>query len=129
MTKIVNAPVLAHQGSATDMLTQPDSSGHLSTSQRLAIDELLLGKKDREVGEIVGVTRQTVNEWRNKNLLFADELARRREELFAESRGRLQALSEKAIDVLEKNLTCGDPKFSIQAAQLILKFATAGDKK
>lgn len=108
--------------------TKPDNFG-LSITQALAIEELLLGKKDREVAEIVGVQRQTVNEWRNKNLLFAAELARRRDEMYAEARGRLQALSEKAIDVLEEKLGCDDPKVAVQAAQLILKFATSGDKK
>ena len=98
----------------------------LSPSQELAIDALLTGKRDREVAEIVGVTRQTINEWRNKNLLFAEELARRRREIFAETHKRLQILSEKAIDVLESNLDCDDPKTAIKAAQLILKFAAVG---
>jgi leucyl aminopeptidase len=98
----------------------------LSPSQELAIDAILSGKRDRQVAEIVGVTRQTVNEWRNKNLLFAEELARRRQEIFAETHKRLQILSEKAIDVLEANLECDNPKVAVQAAQLILKFAAVG---
>jgi len=95
----------------------------LSPSQYLAIEAILSGKRDRQVAELVGVTRQTVNEWRNKNPLFADELARRRHEMFAETHKRLQTLSEKAIDVLEANLDCDDPKAAIRAAELVLKFA------
>jgi len=98
----------------------------LSPSQELAIDALLTGKRDRQVAEIVGVTRQTVNEWRNKTPLFVEELARRRREMFAETHKRLQILSEKAIDVLEANLECDNPKVAVQAAQLILKFAAVG---
>jgi hypothetical protein len=102
-------------------LTNPDNF-ELSPSQLLAIEILLTGKRDREVADMVGVTRQTINEWRRSSQ-FADELDRRRRELFVESHKRLQQLSEKSISVLEANLDSDNPIIAVRAAQLLLKFA------
>jgi transcriptional regulator with XRE-family HTH domain len=102
-------------------LTDSDNSG-LSHSQNLAIEILLTGKRDREVADMVGTSRQTINEWR-RNSQFSDELDRRRRELFAETHKRLQQLSDKALNVLETNLDSDNPIIAVRAAQLLLKFA------
>jgi len=76
----------------------------LSIEQENAIELLLCGKSDREVAEAVGVTRQTVWEWRNRNPEFIAALNARRQEVWGSHVERLRQLVTKAIDVLEENL-------------------------
>ncbi|WP_304459407.1 phBC6A51 family helix-turn-helix protein [Alicyclobacillus sendaiensis] len=76
----------------------------LSVEQENAIDLLLCGKSDREVAEKVGVARQTVWEWRNRNPEFIAALNARRQEVWGSHVERLRQLVAKAIDVLEENL-------------------------
>jgi hypothetical protein len=68
------------------MPTKPDISLHLarelSVAQRRAIDLLVAGATDGEAAEAVGVTRQTVNTWRNRDPIFIAELNRLRRDLW-----------------------------------------------
>jgi len=91
----------------------PDKSRHLSEQQLKAIDLLLLGKTDAEVAKEVGVTRQTVNEWKNKNDLFIVELNRRREALRDAVRERLLNIAYKAVDTVEKEIENGNWKLAM----------------
>ena len=77
------------------------ADGQLSIEQLNAIDLLVTGKTDAEVAEVVMVTRQTVNEWRNKNATFAAMLNRRRQEAWGVYADRLRGLLGKAVEVLE----------------------------
>lgn len=86
------------------MMARTDKIRQLSIEQENAIDLLLQGKSDREVAEAVGVSRQTVTEWRNKNPLFAAELNRRRQEIWGSQVERLRRLVAQAVDVLEEDL-------------------------
>jgi len=72
--------------------------------QENAIELLILGKTDREVAEAVGVARQTVTEWRNKNAVFEAELNRRRRELWSGYADALRALVRRALEVLAEDL-------------------------
>ena len=54
--------------------TKSDKIRQLSQEQMNAIEHLLQGKSDRAVSEAVGVSRQTVWEWRNRDPLFIAEL-------------------------------------------------------
>ena len=54
--------------------TKPDKTRQLSLEQMNAIEHLLRGRSDRAVAEAVGVSRQTVWEWRNRDPLFIAEL-------------------------------------------------------
>ena len=56
---------------------------------------------------ILGVTRQTVCDWRNHNPAFATELNRRRQDLWLSHADRLRRLADKAIKVLELDLMEG----------------------
>lgn len=84
--------------------TKPDKTRQLSIEQQNAIDHLIQGKSDRSTAEAVGVSRQTVWEWRNKDPLFIAELNRQRAELWSEARERLKSLANRALDVLESQL-------------------------
>lgn len=76
----------------------------LTVEQQNAIDLLVTGASDREVAEKVGVSRQTVTNWRLNNLTFQAELNRRRKDLWGASKDRMRSLIPKAIDRLEKSI-------------------------
>ncbi len=101
--------------------TKPDKTRQLSIEQENAIEHLLQGKSDAAVADAVGVSRQTIWEWRNKNPVFIAELNRQRVELWSEARERMKALVNRSLDVIEHNLDSDDPKASLIAAQYVLK--------
>jgi len=101
--------------------TKPDKTRQLSQEQMNALEHLLQGKSDRAVAEAVGVSRQTVWEWRNNDPLFIAELNRQRSEMWWEARERLKSLANRALDVVELQLDSGDPKASLAAAKYILQ--------
>jgi transposase len=101
--------------------TNPDKIRQLSQEQMNAIEHLLKGQSDRAVAEAVGVSLQTVWDWRNNDPLFIAELNRQRVELWREARERLKSLANRALDVVEEQLNSGDPKASLAAAKYILQ--------
>jgi hypothetical protein len=101
--------------------TKPDKTRQLSIEQQNAVDHLLQGRSDRAVAEEVGVSRQTVWEWRNKDPLFIAELNRQRSEMWHEARERLKSLANRALDVVELQLGSSDPKASLAAARYVLQ--------
>ena len=101
--------------------TNPDKIRQLSQEQMNAIDYLLKGQSDRAVAEAVGVSRQTVWDWKNHDPLFIAELNRQRVELWREARERLKSLANRALDVVELQLDSGDPKAALAAAKYILQ--------
>ena len=101
--------------------TKPDKIRQLSQEQMNSIEHLLQGRSDRAVAEAVGVTRQTIWEWRNHDPLFIAELNRQRSELWREAHQRLKSLANRALDVVEVQLDSGDPKASLAAARYILQ--------
>ena len=76
--------------------TKSDKIRQLSIEQANAIEHLLMGQSDRAVSEVVGVSRQTVCDWRNNDPLFITELNRRRVELWREARERLKSLANRS---------------------------------
>jgi len=101
--------------------TKPDKIRQLSIEQANAIEHLLQGKSDRAVAEAVGVSRQTVWEWRNNDVLFIAELNRQRSELWREAHQRLKSLANRALDVVELQLDSDDSKAALAAARYILQ--------
>ncbi len=104
-----------------DKGTKSDKIRQLSQEQMNAIEHLLQGKSDRAVAEAVGMSRQTIWEWRNNDILFIATLNRERFELWKGSRERLKDLTGQAIDVLEQQLGNDDPKIALAAARHILQ--------
>ena len=97
----------------------PKQSG-LSVEQLNAIDALVTGATDIEAAERVGVSRQTIWEWK-RNPLFLATLNQRRQELWEPQIERLRGLVSKAITVLEQTLESDDEKLRLQAAVQVLK--------
>jgi hypothetical protein len=93
----------------------------LSIEQLNAIDHLLQGRSDRATAEAVGVSRQTIWEWRNKNPVFIAELNKGRRELWTEARERMKTLANIALDAMERELNGSDPKAAIASAKYILQ--------
>ncbi len=92
-------------------VTKPDITRHeLTVVQLNAVDLLVTGKTDQETAEAVGVTRQTVNGWRNGHPWFAAELNRRRQDLWGVSVDQLRALLPRAVGVLAEELEGGEQR-------------------
>lgn len=68
---------------------------------------------DREAAEAAGVNRVTVTNWRNHSPLFAAELNRRRQELWACSADRLRSLLPRALDTLDEEMKTGKDRARI----------------
>lgn len=106
---------------AESKATNSDKFRQLSQQQMNAIGLIMEGKSDRVVAEAVGVTRQTVNEWRNRDVIFIAALNKERVELWTEARERLKSLTGQAVDVLGRQLESSDPKVALAAARHILQ--------
>src|SRR4051794_36843252 len=87
------------------MPTEVDRTGHeLSIAQLNAIDCLAAGRTDGETAASVGVTRQTVNGWRNHDPAFIAALNARRLDIWGGAADRLRALLPRALAALEAAL-------------------------
>jgi hypothetical protein len=101
--------------------TKPDKNRQIPIEQANAIEHLLSGQSDRAVAEAVGVSRQTVCDWRNNDPFFIAELNRQRVALWREARERLKSLANRALDVVELQLGSSEPKAALAAAKYILQ--------
>ena len=101
------------------MKTQTD----MSVEQMNAIDLLALGKTDQETAAAVGVTRQTVNKWRNHDTRFEDSLNERRRELWSGNADALRAMVSRALEVLTEDMKADDLRLRQAAAVQILRAA------
>ena len=101
-------------------MTQTDTT-LLNPEQEKAIALILTGQTDQAIGEAVGVTRQTINGWRNHNPDFMAILNQQRATIWEGSIERLRGLASGAIDVLEDALEDEDPKEKRAAAVHLLK--------
>jgi hypothetical protein len=100
------------------------SRNELSERQRNAVELLLRGMSDQEVSAQLGVDRGTIFRWRSKSVAFQRELDRQRRALWERSAGRIQAMVDPALEILQKQLASGDEKVALRAAAVLLRFAT-----
>lgn len=114
-------PKLFEETNAMAETTKSDKTRQLSQEQINAIEHLLQGNSDNVIAETVGVSRQTIWEWRKQDPLFIAEVNRRRIELWNEACERMKSLANRALDVLELQLNSGDPKTSLAAAKYVLQ--------
>jgi hypothetical protein len=85
-------------------MTDPDDRRALSETQLTAIELLVAGRNLTAAAEALGVARQTVSAWVNKDAEFRAALNRRRQELRAELHDHLRALAPAAAEALEQEL-------------------------
>lgn len=93
----------------------------INEKQEMAIPLVLAGLKDEDVAQKVGVTRQTVNKWKNQDLELIDYLNYHRAQLQREYLDEIYALIPKAIEILKEALESDDQKVKIDVAKMILK--------
>ncbi len=92
-------------------VTKPDETRRaLTVAQLNAVDLLATGKTDQEAAEAVGVTRQTVNGWKNTNPWFGAALNARRQDLWGVAVDQLRALLPRAVAVLADELEGGEQR-------------------
>lgn len=99
------------------MVTKSDKK-RLTDKQLKAIDLLVAGLTDTEVAEQLGVARQTVNEWKNRNPAFIAELNRRRKAVYEASLNKLVNLTHKAIEIVEKEIEAGNWKLALEVLKM-----------
>ncbi len=101
--------------------TKPDITRHtLTLAQLNAVDLLVVGKTDQEAAEAVGVTRQTINGWRNANPWFQAALNARRQDLWGVTVDQLRALLPRAVAVLAEELDGGNDRVGVALSILRL---------
>jgi hypothetical protein len=99
------------------------SRNELSDRQRAAVELVLRGQSDIQVGAELGVDRGTVLRWR-KCLAFARELDRQRSLRIERATDQLHALLTTAFDILQKEAASDDSRARMRAVAAILRFAT-----
>jgi len=98
-----------------------DTLLQVSEQQERAIELILAGQRDGAVAESIGVHRTTVTRWRNSHPGFIAALNSCRQENFKAASERLQSLSSKAIEALERALSRDDVRLSdaLRAIELL----------
>ena len=93
----------------------------LSGPQQKAINLFLAGMNDTDVAEELGLARQTVNKWRNKNQNFGAKLEQQQRELNKESRQQLSGLVSRSVEVLGQSLESENERIRQSTAVHVLK--------
>jgi hypothetical protein len=95
---------------------------HLEQRHLNAIELMLRGCSDQQIGAHLRVDRGTIFRWRNAPL-FAAELKRQRELLREQTHERLKSMFEPALDTVHRLLAADDAKVALRAAQLLLQMS------
>jgi hypothetical protein len=85
----------------------------LSVEQLNAIPLLYTGLTDAEVGQAVGVARETVWSWRNEVPLFMAELEKARQQYISGAVDKLRSTLPKAIENIVTAVDAGNLKASL----------------
>lgn len=93
----------------------------MNQNQLDAIELILLGLSESEIAEKIGVSRQTINNWRNNEPDFIAELNLRREEIWSKSIDKFRQLSSQAIRIIADDLESEDEGIRRNAAYFILR--------
>lgn len=91
----------------------------LNDKQYKAIELIISGYTDQETALEIGVSRQTVNQWKNQNNDFIITLGQRRKSIRDAIQDRTERLTFKALDVLYNSLDAED--MNVSTALSILK--------
>lgn len=100
---------------------QQQPAHELSIEQLNAIELLITGASDQAVADQVGVSRQTVWDWRNNDNEFAAQLERKRQALWAYHEDDLRSLITRAIEILRGGMQSDDERIQIVAAVHVLR--------
>jgi transposase-like protein len=98
----------------------PASSGgelaalNLAAPQQATLELLLMGKSIAETARTAGVSRMTIHRWLKHDPVFRATYNQWHEQLQESCRSRLQSMTDKAADALEKALEAGDARAALQ---------------
>ena len=99
---------------------QEAASSDLASKQSLALPLILTGKNDQQVADEIGVSRQTILNWRNRDAHFMKELEEAKESLRQVQLSALSRIADKAFKTVEELLDSQDPKIRMRAALNVL---------
>ena len=100
----------------------------LPPKQVAAMELMLRGVSDAEVGQQLGIERGTVYRWRTKPGPFRKRLARYRKEIWKQQ-ADMRGMVQPALEVLQAQLAnTTDPRIALRAASILLRFAAPGRK-
>ncbi len=88
--------------------------GALRADQQVALESLLTGKSIAETARSAGVSRVAIYRWLKQDAAFQAAYNQWHDQLQESCRSRLQALTDKATDALEKALEAGDARTAMQ---------------
>ena len=95
---------------------------NLTVMQEKAIQLLMMGGSDQAVADKLGLARQTVNNWRHNDVVFAARFNAERQALWSTHREKLRSLVAQAVDVLAEDMAATlEPKLRQSAAIHVLK--------
>jgi transposase len=93
----------------------------LSGKQEMALELVMCGMNDGDIAKRAGVSRQTINTWRNHDEDFRMLLAERRGALHEQYRGELNGLVSEAIGVMRDAIREDDMLTRLWAAHAVLR--------
>ncbi|HEY9781948.1 MAG TPA: hypothetical protein V6D09_17630 [Leptolyngbyaceae cyanobacterium] len=93
----------------------------LSPKKRIALELILAGQTDAQVGAAIGKGRNTIWSWRKHDPQFIAALNQRRAGLKSESVEQMNALCSQSIQLLEKAVEKGDTELALGVIQVIKK--------
>jgi len=99
----------------------------LTMRQEQALEMMLEGVSDGDIAQKIGVTRQTVNNWRNNDYHFRFMLSQRRLQVWEKRRDEMADLYQEAMTVVRKELKSRNAKTRFKAAAQILKMPALQD--
>ena len=106
------------------MINQHITDEDLKNKQELAVEFIANGMTDVDVAKKVGVSRQTINEWKNHDPEFKIDLEIRRRVIINRLRDKMNELVMTSMGIIQKNLENKNPKVQLNVALQIMKMAT-----
>lgn len=96
----------------------------LKPRQRLAIQALLAEPSIVAAAKTAGCGEATLRRWLRKDENFQEEFRLVRCSVMQAATAKLQGLCGQAVEVLQKNMTCGTASIEVKAACAVLDHAT-----
>jgi DNA-binding CsgD family transcriptional regulator len=93
----------------------------LSPKKRIAVELILAGQTDAQVGAAIGKGRNTIWSWRKHDPQFIAALNQRRSCLQSESVAQMNVLCSQSIQLLEKAVEKGDTELALSVIQVLKK--------
>ena len=101
--------------------TESKEKFELSPKKRIALELILAGQTDAQVGAAIGKGRNTIWSWRKHDPQFIAALNQRRSWLQNESVEQMNALCSQSIQLLEKAVEKGDTQLALSVIQVLKK--------